>query len=574
MVFDGMVTRAITHELDQQLATGRVLKIYHPTETEIVMSIRSYGKNKKLLLSAHSSYARVHLTNDHYENPKEPTMYCMILRKYLSGSFLEKVEQTENERIVQLQFRTTNEIGDVKYMTLCMEIMGKHSNILLIDQEKQVILDSIKHISASQNRHRTLLPGSPYKMPPTQGKLNPFTIDGDKFIQKLDFNAGKLDRQIVDQFMGMSPLLAKEMINRTHLGTLSDYKETFVNIRDQLLNHEYQPQIMYGKKKETFYVLPLTTQQGEIKEFSSVSSLLDHYYSGKAERDRVKQKAGDLTRMLKNEINKNHRKLKKLDQTLDQAKDAANYQRDGELLTAHMHLVTPGDKEVEVVDYYHPDQIKRTISLNENKSPSENAQSLFKKYHKLKNSKLMVEEEKKKAYEEIEYLQEVIEQIEHAREQDIEEIREELQEQGYVKKKAKSNNKKKQQANKPTPEKFVSSDGIEILVGKNNKQNEYLTSRIANKDDIWLHTKNIPGSHVVIRSNDPHEETLYEAAQLAANFSKSSQSSSVPVDYTRIRHVRKPNGAKPGFVTYDHQKTLYVTPENRFLRELKDNESE
>ncbi|MDX8044998.1 NFACT RNA binding domain-containing protein [Gracilibacillus sp. S3-1-1] len=569
MVFDGTVTRAITNELDQELVSGRVLKIYQPTDTELIFTIRQYGRNKQLLISAHPSYARMHITNDTYDNPTEPSMYCMMLRKYLSGSFIESVEQIENERIIHIHFQTKNEIGDKSVKTLVIELMGKHSNIILMDQERQVILDSIKHVSSAQNRHRSILPGSTYIDPPNQGKLNPLTIDGDTFIRKLDFNTGKLDQQIVQQYMGISPVLAKEIVAQAGLGKRDMFKDAFLDIKQKILDHQYEPTIYKGKK-ESFYVFTLTTQDGELTTFESVSEMLDHFYSGKAERDRVKQKAGDLLRFLTNEQKKNKRKIGKLNKTLEDAKHADRYQRDGELLTAHMHLVTKGDKEVEVIDYYDPDQNKRTITLNPNKTPSENAQSLFKKYHKLKTSKQMVEEEKKKTYQEIDYLDQIIEQIDSAREQDIEEIREELQEQGYLKKKQ-AKTKQKKKANKPTPETFFSSDGTEILVGKNNKQNEHLTNKLARKDEIWLHTKDIPGSHVVIRSLEPSEDTLLEAAQLAANFSKSKNSSSVPVDYTLIRHVKKPNGAKPGFVTYDNQKTLFVTPDQAFVARLKEN---
>ncbi|MFD2655262.1 Rqc2 family fibronectin-binding protein [Gracilibacillus thailandensis] len=567
MVFDGIVTRAITHELHQEMASGRVLKIYQPTDTELLFTIRKFGTNKQLLISAHSSYARIHFTTDTYENPPEPSMYCMMLRKYLNGSFIESVEQMENERIIHIHFQTKNEIGDQSVKTLIVELMGKHSNIILVDQERQVILESIKHVSSAQNRHRSILPGSTYVQPPDQGKYNPLTIDGDTFIRKLDFNAGKLDQQIVNTYMGVSPVLAKEIVAQVGIGKTDAFIDVFTNIQQQILEHQYEPFISRNKK-EGFYVLPLSFKDGEKEYFNSVSSMLDTFYSGKAERDRVKQKAGDLLRFLTNEQKKNKRKLVKLDKTLEQAKNADRYQRDGELLTAHMHLVKKGDKEVTVVDYYDPNQAERTIALNENKTPSENAQALFKKYHKLKTSKQMVEEEKKKTYQEMEYLDQVIEQIDTAREQDIEEIREELQEQGYLKKRQ-TKTKQKKKTKKPVPETFYASDGTEILVGKNNKQNEYLTNRIARKDEVWLHTKDIPGSHVVIRSTDPNEDTLLEAAQLAANFSKSKHSSSVPVDYTLIRHVKKPNGAKPGFVTYDNQKTLFVTPDQSYLTKLK-----
>ncbi|MFB1049630.1 NFACT family protein [Paraliobacillus sp. JSM ZJ581] len=567
MTFDGVVTRAITNELQENLVTGRVLKIYQPTKTELLLTIRAQGTNKSLLLSAHPSYARFHLTEDAYQNPTEPPMFCMLLRKHLVGGFIEAIEQYENERVVYFSFKGKNEIGDETRKTLVIEIMGKHSNIILIDQEKGHVLDSIKHVSPSQSRHRTVLPGQPYILPPNQGKVNPLKAEADAFRKKLDLNAGKIDQQIVQAFMGVSPLLAKEIVHLAKLGSFTAYETAFNQLMTSIGENVYEPCI-YQSKKEDFYVLPLTHITTERNVFTSTSSMLDAFYSGKAERDRVKQQAGDLLRLLKNEIDKNKRKIKKQKQTLKKAEKADDYQRYGELLTAHMHTISTGDDQATVLNYYDPEQKEITIPLDPNKTPSQNTQVYFKTYQKLKTSKIKVEIEIQKANQEILYLEEIIQQIEAAREQDIEEIRDELKEQGYVRKRSKTR-KKNNRPKKPEPEKFISSDGTPIYVGRNNKQNEYLTTRLASRTDIWLHTKDIPGSHVVIRGNTPSEETLAEACQLAALFSKAKSSSSVPVDYTEIRHVKKPSGAKPGYVTYDNQKTLFVTPDETFIENLR-----
>lgn len=569
MGFDGVVTRAITKEMIDELRTGRILKIYQPTKTELVLTIRAHGKNKSLLLSAHPSYARVHITKDSYHNPTEPPMFCMLLRKHLVGSFIETVEQYENERIISFSIRGKNEIGDEIRKTLRIELMGKHSNILLLDQEKGHILDSIKHVSPNQNRHRTILPGQDYVYPPSQDKQNPITLDKGAFEQLLAPSEDKLAQQLVNSLMGVSPLLANEIIHRANNDSRSSYADVFTDVMNQIKNHQYTP-IIYMGNKEDFYVLELQQYTQASKTFDTVSIMLDAFYSGKAERDRVKQQAGDLARLLKNELEKNNRKIKKQQQTIKKADRADSYQRKGELLTAHLHLVNQGDSSVEVVDYYDPDQKTMKIELNPNKTPSENAQSYFKTYQKLKTSKAKLAIEIEKAHSEIRYLTDLIQQVETAREEDIDEIRQELREQGYLKTKGKQPKKQKKQV-KPNPETYYSSDGTPILVGRNNKQNEYLTNRLAAKNDIWLHTKDIPGSHVIIRSANPSEDTLAEAAQLAALFSKASTSSSVPVDYTEVRHVKKPNGAKPGYVTYDQQKTVFVTPDRSFLETLKEN---
>ncbi|RDY72226.1 fibronectin/fibrinogen-binding protein [Halobacillus trueperi] len=568
MSFDGIVTRAITNELNETIQSGRIMKIYQPTETELVFTVRSNRKKHTLLLSAHPSYARFHLTDDQYHNPKEPPMLCMLLRKHLVGGFIERIEQVDMERIVKFHIRTRNEVGDETMKTLIIEVMGKHSNILLVDEEEGHMLDSIKHLPPSQNRHRTIMPGQPYKLPPEQGKINPVDLEPEAFIRKLDFNSGKMDKQILNVVMGFSPMMTKEIVHRAGLGGSQAVKEAYREIREIILNHEYDPQIHRGEK-EQFYVIPLHAFSDDVEKFDSVSAMLDDYYSGKAERDRVKQQAGDLHRFLKNERDKNKRKIKKHETTLKKSESAEEYQKLGELLTAHMHMVKTGDESVTVVDYYDPDQSEMTIELNPNKTPSENAQNYFQTYAKLKKSKEVVQKEIQKAEDEILYFDRLIQQVETAREEDIEEIREELREQGYLKKKPAAKGNRKNKPQKPKPESFESTDGTLIYVGRNNKQNEYLTNRMANKMDIWLHAKDIPGSHVVIRDEEPSEDTLFEAAQLAANFSKSSKSSSVPVDYTRIRHVKKPSGAKPGFVTYDQQQTLFVTPDAAFIKRLK-----
>lgn len=566
MPFDGIVTRAVTQELQELLQSGRISKIYQPTTTELVFTVRSQGKNHSLLFSIHPSYARIHLTEDTYVNPKEPPTFCMVLRKHLGGASIRSIEQDELERIIIFTFLTRNEIGDESEKQLIVELMGKHSNIILINKDTEKIIDSMKHISMSQNRHRTILPGADYIKPPEQDKLNPLFTDGEEVIKRIDFNAGKIDLQLVQILNGYSPFITKEIVHRANLGDISTYREKFEEVNHQVIENIYQPTI-YKNGREDFHVIEMISRTSQKQLFESVSEMLDTFYSGKAERDRVKQQAKDLSRFIKNELNKNERKLKKHYQTLKRAEKAEEYQKRGELLTAHLHLVQPGDKKVLVVDYYDPEQREMEIELNPQLSPSENAQRFYKTYQKLKNSRKIVEKEIEKTREEIDYLDQLLQQIEVASVEDIEEIREELREEGYLKKQRGKNQKNKVQ--KPNPETYIASDGTIILVGKNNKQNEYLTMKLARKNEIWLHTKDIPGSHVVIRDSKPSEQTLMEAATLAAYFSKSQNSSSVPVDYTAIRHVKKPNGAKPGYVIYDNQKTIYVTPSADFVKERR-----
>ncbi|WP_010282583.1 Rqc2 family fibronectin-binding protein [Bacillus timonensis] len=568
MTFDGIFTHAIANELKQTLESGRISKIYQPYKNELIFQIRSNGKNHKLLLSAHPSYARIHLTNELYDNPHEPPMFCMLLRKHLEGSIIEAIRQVDKDRIIIFDIKGRNELGDVSYKQLIIEIMGRHSNIILVDTEKQTILDSIKHISPAVNRHRTVLPGYMYVSPPAQDKIDPFTVDEETFLKKIDFNAGRLDQQIVNKFSGISPLFAKEVVYRSGIANRKSLPGPFLTMINTVMENKITPQIISKGQKDYFYILPLQHIGGESREFTSISEMLDRFYFGKAERDRVKQQGNDLERFIVNEKTKNEKKIKKLEATLVESEKAEKYKLFGELLTANMYAMTRGDKEIEVLNYYSDENEKLKISLNPQKTPSENAQSYFSKYQKAKNAVAYVEHEIEKANEEIAYFDSLLQQIESAAPKDLQEIREELMEEGYLKNKQRKGNKK-MKPTKPSIERYVASDGTEILVGKNNKQNDYVTNKLAARDDIWLHTKDIPGSHVIIRSKQPSSETILEAATIAAYFSKAKNSSSVPVDYTLVRHVKKPNGSKPGFVIYDNQQTVYVTPEEDLIVKLR-----
>lgn len=568
MSFDGTILHAVVTELQNKLLSGKITKIYQPFTTELVFTIRSKGMTEQLLISANPSFSRIHLTKEKLENPSEPPMFCMLLRKHLEGGIIEEIKQLQLERIVEIKIKGRNELGDISYKKLMIEIMGRHSNIVLLDEKDDKILDSIKHLSPSVNSYRTILPGHIYKLPPEQDKLNPLEIDPETLIKKIDFNSGKIDEQIVKQFSGLSPQVAKEIIFRAKLANRETLTNSFFEVINPLKTCSFDPQITITDKKEYFSVIALTHLKGTTQHFSSVSEMLSRFYFGKAERDRVHQQANDLEKFLKNEYQKNKTKIKKLILTLKEAEEAFQYRKYGELLTAYLHEIKKGAKEIEVVDFYEEEGKKVIIKLDPRKNPSENAQSYFKKYNKAKNSLEIIQEQIEKANEELVYLDEIIGQMETAAPKDIAEIREELVEGGYIRKRNKKQSKK-QKETKPILEEYKSSTGLEILVGKNNKQNEYLTNRLARRDETWLHTKDIPGSHVVIKSTDIDEVTLKEAATIASYFSKARQSSSVPVDYTLIKHVKKPSGSRPGYVIYDNQTTLYVTPNEDLVRKLK-----
>ncbi|MEG0254575.1 NFACT RNA binding domain-containing protein [Vagococcus sp.] len=559
MSFDGIFTHLITKELTQELIGGRISKIHQPYENEIMLVIRNNGKNHTLLLSAHPSYSRVQITQINYTNPKTPPNFCMVMRKYLEGSLLQKIEQIENDRILQFSFSSRNELGDLENIILTIELMGRHSNIILYNQNSNKIIDSIKHIGTSVNSYRSILPGTDYIYPPTQDKLNPFNVSDERLFELMN-TADQIDTALIQStFQGFGKDTANELAWR--LNQNKNSKLTTWNHFFKELNENLSPSFYQSGEKEFFTPILFETLGESFEKFDSLSSLLDGYYEGKAERDRVKQQAGELFRKVKNDQVKIKKKIKKFEQSLIDADNAEIYRIKGELLTTFLHEVPRGAKKVSLQNYYENNEPIEII-LNEALTPNQNAQKFFQRYQKLKNSVKIVTEQLKKANYELIYLDSIEDQLERVSPKDIDFIREELISEGYIKDKQK---KKKKVPKKSQPETFYSSTGSTILVGKNNLQNDQLTLKTANKTDTWLHAKDIPGSHVIIRSNEPDDTTLLEAANLAAYYSKYRLSARVPIDYCLVKYVKKPNGAKPGYVIYDNQKTLFVTPSKSFV---------
>ncbi|WP_020615374.1 Rqc2 family fibronectin-binding protein [Paenibacillus daejeonensis] len=580
MALDGIVTRAIAAEL-QGCVGARIHKIHQPSPRDLVLQIRGNGAQGKLLLSANPTYPRVHWTQQTYTNPKEAPMFCMLLRKYCEGGIIEQVKQVDNERILHLTIRRRDELGDIMLRTLVIELMGRHSNIMLIDQDSGLIHDGIHHVTPAISSYRTVMPGSAYMPPPDQRKANPLLVTSADSLVTLLAGADhepqlQLQQRIVDVFSGVSPLLARELVYRSGLDTEVEADAiatrlwpVFDSMMEDFREHRYAPVITEDSRGRSQFAVTALTHLGDSSTttFENVSSCLEAYYGGKAQRDTVKQRVSDLLRFLSNEKSKNVKKLEKLADTIEEAKDADKYRVLGELITTYMHQIKKGDEFAEVVNYYDEAGGEVKIQLDPQLSPSENAQRYFKRYNKSKNSLSMATGQMESAREEIHYLESLLQQLDSASLADIEEIREELIEQQYLRDRSKRGQKKKKPT-RPALLSYTSSEGISILVGKNNTQNEYLTNRLASSSDTWLHTKDIPGSHVVIRSTSFGEPTLEEAAMLAAHYSQARASSQVPVDYTLIRHVRKPNGAKPGYVIYEQQKTLFVTPDEQRLQTL------
>ena len=560
MTFDGLFTHAMIHELNQTLQNGRVTKISQPYPNEVILTIRANRTNYPVLLSANPRYARFQITQIPYTNPAVPTNFTMMLRKYLEGAKLLKIKQLDNDRVVYFEFLTRNELGDKLPLLLSAEIMGRYSNVILINQSTNKIIDTIKHVGMDQNRYRTLLPGATYRQPPTQNKENPFEQDSNTFeelIQKYP-NREVLADNLLKQYQGISKDNALALADKLH--SSNNFVQAF---NDFLAMTEDPIPTMNGNNFSIFADNP------NDKKFTTLSEMLDVFYHTKANRDRVQQQGGQLLHVIRKNLQRNKKKLKKLSNELKATENADEYRIKGEVLTTYLYQIKRGMTKTTLPNFYDNNK-EITISLSNQLSPSQNAQKYFKKYQKLKNAVTFVNEQIELTKKEVAYLEEIQTQIELATPADLNDIKTELQQEGYIKKKQqKSKHSSRVKINKP--ESFIASDGTEILVGKNNLQNEKLTLHTAKKTDIWLHAKNIPGSHVIIKSNNPSDETLFEAAMLAAYFSKFRSSANVPIDYVQVKNIRKPNGSKPGFVIYEGQKTLTVTPTEDFVLELRQN---
>ncbi|KXT84189.1 Fibronectin/fibrinogen-binding protein [Streptococcus sp. DD11] len=548
MSFDGFFLHHMAEELREKLLCGRIQKINQPFEQELVLQIRSKGKNHRLLLSAHSVFGRVQLTETVFENPPIPTTFIMVMRKYLQGAVIEAIQQVDNDRILEISVSNKNEIGDSVAVTLVIEIMGKHSNIILLDKASGKIIEAIKHVGFSQNSYRTILPGSVYLSPPQTDSRNPFTISDEKLFEILQTE--NLEAKRLQQlFQGLGRDTAAELSSRLTADRLKNFRAFFASPTQPSLTEKSFSALRFSDSKEAF---------------ASLSQLLDFFYQDKAERDRVSQQASELIRRVENELDKNRKKLGKQETELAATENAEAFRQKGELLTTFLHQVPNDQEQVELDNYYTGEKI--VIALDKALTPNQNAQRYFKRYQKLKEAVKhltgLIEETKAT----ILYLESVETALAQASLAEIAEIREELIETGFIRRRQREKSQKRKK-----PEKYLASDGKTIiLVGRNNLQNEELTFKMAKKDELWFHAKDIPGSHVVITGNlQPSDEVKTDAAELAAYFSKARLSNLVQVDMIETKRLNKPTGGKPGFVTYTGQKTLRVTPNEEKIKRMK-----
>ncbi|WP_347097810.1 Rqc2 family fibronectin-binding protein PavA [Streptococcus oralis] len=549
MSFDGFFLHHMIEELRRELVNGRIQKINQPFEQELVLQIRSNRQSHRLLLSAHPVFGRIQLTQTTFENPAQPSTFIMVLRKYLQGALIESIEQIENDRIVEITVSNKNEIGDHIQATLIIEIMGKHSNILLVDKSSHKILEVIKHVGFSQNSYRTLLPGSTYIAPPSTESLNPFTVKDEKLFEILQTRE-LTAKNLQSLFQGLGRDTANELESILVSEKLSTFRNFFGQETKSYLT------------ETSFSPIPFENSLGE--SFASLSDLLDTYYKDKAERDRVKQQASELIRRVENELQKNRHKLKKQEKELLATDNAEEFRQKGELLTTFLHQV-PNDQDQVTLDNYYTNQ-PITIALDKALTPSQNAQRYFKRYQKLKEAVKYLTELIEETKATILYLESVETVLNQAGLEEIAEIREELIQTGFIRRRQREKIQKRKK-----PEQYLASDGKTIIyVGRNNLQNEELTFKMARKEELWFHAKDIPGSHVVISGNlDPSDEVKTDAAELAAYFSKGRLSNLVQVDMIEVKKLNKPTGGKPGFVTYTGQKTLRVTPDPEKIASMK-----
>ncbi len=580
MALDGITLSAIKSELKDKLLGARIDKIYQPEDNLLTIRLRQPGENIKLLLSANPQNPRVHITEQDFDNPYKPPAFCMLLRKHLSSGRIKKVLQPEFERILKIIIQYKNKDGELEDKHLIVELMGRHSNIILTKNNGH-ILDCIKRVTKKISRYRELYPGKEYTSPPEQGKANPLSATEEEFYQRLQEDLDSpLYRTIMDNYRGIGPLMGKEISYRAGFEPenkldspqqLETLWPIFNNIFTNIQNENYYPTIVYQEDNQLKDFEAFDLKQFDLpkESFNSANQLLDYYFTTKLTNKQMNNLSNRLEQIINNNLEKANKKYNRVAGQLKGAKNADKYQLKGELITANIYRLEKGQKKVKLPNYYE-DNKEVTIELDPDLTPAENAQQYFEKYEKAKKRIKPLRREVKKTKQELDYLQQVEISLEQAETiAELKAIEQELMEEDYIQEQTDSTDK---QDKKLPPIKFKSSAGYDILVGRNNKQNDKLTQQLANNQDLWIHVKDIAGSHTIIRNHTGKEipqATIEEAAQIAAFHSKGRSSSNVPVDYTQVKYVNKPTGAKPGMVHYENQTTLYVTPQEEIIKKLK-----
>lgn len=566
MALDGIYLYSLVYDLKKSILNCKIDKINQPEKDEVILTLRKDRKNIKLLISASSKFPRIHLTNITKPNPLQAPMFTMVMRKYLIGGRITDITQLNGDRILQLHIESTDELGfDSKYI-LIVEIMGRHSNITLVRERDNKVMECIKHISADINTFRVLYPGVNYVYPPNSNKLNPFNFSINDFNSYLNNNDISIDEGIFSRiFTGISKSLSISIYENLLQDNNTINRENIFNFfKNFIKNLESSFNFKIYRNNEVFkdfHCIKLSNLESIYSSisFKNPSELLDEFFTVKDKQDRLLSRSTDLQRLISTNIDRCNNKTKKLKNILKECEEKETYKINGDLLTSYIYMLKKGLKEISLLNFYTDEEEYITITLDENKTPSENIQYFYKKYNKLKKSEESALKQLKKNEEELQYLNSVMTNILNCESYiEIDDIKKELIETGYLKFKNTNKNNKKDKSSKPIH--LLSSDGIDIYIGKNNIQNDYLTLKFANKNHMWLHTKNIPGSHVILCSDNPSDVALEEAGILAAYYSKAKNSTKVPVDYTKVKNLKKPNGSKPGMVIYHTNHTLYTEP--------------
>jgi predicted ribosome quality control (RQC) complex YloA/Tae2 family protein len=576
MPFDGVFTSAIINELSV-FENCKIDKVHQPSKDEIILQIKKERKNIKVLLSSNPSYPRIHITEKNKDNPQTPPTFCMILRKYLTGSRISMINQLNFDRIIEFKIESKDELGYPTIFYLICEIMGKHSNIVLLNENRKIV-DCIKHIGSDINRYREVLPGVNYIHPPTSNKTNPLLATKAQLDELFQNNENIIVSKIfTDNYLGISKLFSAEICGEHSHNTIQDLTNqereiiisNFFYYMSKIKSKSYNYYVFYKDvSMQDFYVFGLKQYKNlNTISYNSPSEILDVFYGQKNLKDSLKQKYHDLFRLVTNLIEKNNKKIHIHTEKLYECKDYEKWKSFGDLIMANQYLINSDMDEVELENFYDPELSSVVISLENGLSPVENAQKYYKKYAKEKTTIESVTNQINETRTEQDYLETIIFNLENATDiETIEEIRNELVEHGYIRNRRKNNGKIK----KSKPYHYRTSDGYDIYVGKNNHQNDYLTMKFAISSDVWMHTKNIPGSHVIIKSKNGYvsDTALTDGASLAAFYSKAKNSANVPVDYTEKKNVKKPSGSKPGMVIYYTNKTIYTTPGEEKLKRL------
>lgn len=585
MAIDGIFIRALVEELSGAITGMKVSRIYQPTKTEICFELYRPGGGAKLLASASPDRYRLHLTEADYENPASPPPFCMLLRKYLLDTRILAIEQPGLERIARITFGMPGSEG-MQNKVLVVEMMGKHSNIILLHESTEIILDSIKHVTHEMSRYREVLPGRTYVAPPASGKHDPLTIGEDEFrdlVKVLGPQGLPLEKLLLKLFDGIGPFLAGEISARaglqpdtpaSHLdpGAIDALWRAFASLQEEArmgLHPEALVDPNTGEVK-AFSAVSITNTGGlEVRRFPSFSGLLDTAYRERERKAEFAATKGNLTSVVHANIERLQKKLALQEEELARAENADELKLIGDIILANLGSIRKGETRKKLINYYDPELRTVEVELDPSLTPQENAARYYARYSKAKKSLGVVLAQLQGTREELSYLENVDLALEHATSiQELELIREELQDQGYIKERKTAVKPRREADHRAAPLTFRSPDGHLILVGRNNRENDYLTMKLADDDDVWLHARGIPGAHVIVKQHQgpPSEEAILAGAMLAAFYSKGKQSQNVPVDYTLVKNVKKPRGARPGMVIYRNERTLFVTPEVETLR--------